>query len=109
MAKLSREKGKRGEREVSALLRDWGFAARRGQQFSGGGDSPDVVHNIPGVHIEVKRVEQLNLTSALEQAKGDAPDNHLPVVFHKKNRGVWTVSLTADDFLKLMRGVHGPI
>ena len=34
----SRRKGKVGEREFAALLRENGFDARRGQQFSG---SPD--------------------------------------------------------------------
>lgn len=32
----SRNKGKRGEREFAALLREHGFDARRGQQFAGG-------------------------------------------------------------------------
>jgi Holliday junction resolvase len=39
----SREKGKRGERQWRDELRAQGFAARRGQQFSGSPDSPDVV------------------------------------------------------------------
>jgi hypothetical protein len=39
----SRRKGKVGEREFAALLREHGFDARRGVQYSGGVDSPDVV------------------------------------------------------------------
>ena len=39
----SRQKGKVGEREFAALLRVQGFDARRGVQFCGGVDSPDVV------------------------------------------------------------------
>ena len=35
----SRRKGKVGEREFAALLREHGFDARRGQQFSGSPDS----------------------------------------------------------------------
>jgi len=50
----SRQKGKRGEREAAAFLRSLGFEARRGQQFAGGGDSPDVVTSLSNVHIEVK-------------------------------------------------------
>lgn len=34
----SRQKGKVGEREFASLLREHGFDARRGQQFSGGAD-----------------------------------------------------------------------
>ena len=33
MSKMSREKGKRGEREFCELLREHGFDARRGQQY----------------------------------------------------------------------------
>ena len=51
----SRQKGKVGEREFAALLRVHGFDARRGQQFAGGGDSPDVVSGaLRWLHIEVR-------------------------------------------------------
>ena len=83
MAKNSRTKGKVGELEVAALLRDYGFEARRGQQFSGGSDSPDVVHSIPNVHLEVKRVEAFSLYPALEQADRDRDNGEIPVVFHR--------------------------
>ena len=39
----SRQKGARGERMFRDMFREAGFEARRGQQFSGGTDSPDVV------------------------------------------------------------------
>lgn len=102
MGKMSKEKGKQGEREVAALLRTYSFAARRGQQFSGGGDSPDVVHDIPGIHIEVKRTEKFDLYGALRQAKADSPQLHTPVVFHRKNLEPWVVVMPAEDFLGLM-------
>ena len=100
---MSKKKGKLGEREVAALLKAYGFEARRGQQFAGGGDSPDVVHNIPGLHIEVKRTEQLNLYAALEQADNDSDSDENPVVFHRKNNRPWVVVMYADDFLPLMK------
>ena len=103
MGKMSKEKGKAGEREVAALLRSYGFTARRGQQFAGGGDSPDVVHDIPGVHIEVKRTEQLNLYAALAQAAGDSTEGETPVIFHRKNAMPWVVVLGAHDFLSLVK------
>ena len=100
MGKMSKEKGKVGEREVAALLKSHGFEARRGQQFAGGGDSPDVVHNIPGLHIEVKRTEQLNLYAALEQARADKDrTDDDAVVFHRKNGKKWVVIMYADEFL----------
>ena len=67
MGKASRDKGKRGEREVAEFLRDHGIPARRGVQYAGGADSPDVI-GFEGVHIEVKRTEALRLYPALEQA-----------------------------------------
>ena len=39
----SRQKGARGERELAAVFTTAGFPARRGQQFSGSPDSPDIV------------------------------------------------------------------
>lgn len=105
MSKMSKEKGKVGEREVAALLKSHGFEARRGQQFAGGGGSPDVVHNIPGVHIEVKRTEKFDLYAALEQANTDRRDGERPVVFHRKNKRNWIVALNAVDFLAIMKGV----
>ena len=104
MAKMSKEKGKGGEREVAALLREYGFEARRGQQFSGGDGSPDVVHNIPGVHIEVKRTERFSLYPALNQATEDSKETlKTPIVFHRMSRRRWVVVLDADDFLQIMR------
>ena len=52
----SLEKGKRGEREAAkAMAEHLGCVAKRGVQYQGGVDSPDVVHNIAGLHVEVKR------------------------------------------------------
>ena len=68
----SREKGKRGERQWRDELRANGYAARRGQQFSGSPDSPDVVcDSLPWVHFEVKAVERLNIEDAMAQARRD--------------------------------------
>ena len=53
----SREKGKRGERAWRDELRANGYCARRGQQFSGSAESPDVVcEDLPAFHFEVKAV-----------------------------------------------------
>ena len=98
MAKInSRAKGARGELEFSAFLKEHGWEARRGQQFSGGSESPDVVTDLP-FHCEVKRVEAGNLYTWLEQAKRDAKDK-TPIVAHKRNRKDWVVIMTAEDFL----------
>lgn len=106
MSKMSKEKGKLGEREVAALLKEFGFEARRGQQFSGGGDSPDVVHDIPNVHIEVKRTETFALWDALAQATRDAAaSGNMPTVWHRKNKKDWVVVVDAREFLALMHHI----
>jgi hypothetical protein len=99
----SRSKGKRGELEAAkALTRVLGCTARRGQQFSGGGDSPDVVHSIDGMHVEVKRTERFNLYDALDQAKQDAADESVPVVMHRRNRCPWVVVVELDRLPELV-------
>ena len=68
----SREKGKRGERAWRDELRANGYDARRGQQFSGSPDSPDVIcEALPWLHFEVKCVERLNIEDAMEQVRRD--------------------------------------
>lgn len=101
----SRAKGKVGELELSAYLRERGFSeARRGVQYSGSGDSPDVV-GIPGVHVECKRVESGSLYTWLDQACRDsAGTGRVPVVAHRRNRRQWVAILPLDDFLKLLGG-----
>lgn len=99
----SRAKGQRGERELADFLTAAGFPARRGQQFAGGQDSPDVV--CPGLpfHIEAKRTERLNLDAACTQAERDAGGRKPWAVFHRRNRTGWRVTLDAAAFLAILR------
>jgi Holliday junction resolvase len=101
MSKMSREKGKRGEREFAELLREHGYEARRGQQFAGGGDSPDVVVNLP-IHFEVKRTESFS-PSYLAQAERDAHPANQPVVAWKRNAAPWRVFCDAGHYLGMWR------
>ena len=96
----SRAKGARGEREFAAFLRELGAEARRGQQYSGSPDSPDVVHNLPGLHFEVKRCERWEPEKWYLQAVRDAGPDEVPVVAMKKNRGRWLVLLDAEAFVR---------
>ena len=97
----SKQKGARGEREFRDFLKERGVEARRGQQFSGGVDSPDVVHNIPGVHFEVKRTEAGNPYKWLEQAINDA-GNKMPIVAHRKNNKDWIAVMRMADLIELL-------
>ena len=98
----SREKGKCGEREACRFLATLGWSAKRGQQYAGGTDSPDVIHDIPGVHLEVKRVERLNLSQAMAQARRDAGPK-TPVVMHRRNGEDWLVTVPAEVFFNLVK------
>lgn len=100
----SRDKGKRGEREFAALLREHGFDAKRGQQFSGSPESPDVVSDaLAWLHVEVKRVQNLNLTDACVQAEGDCGGKPW-IVAHRRNHASWLITMRAETFFRLLRG-----
>jgi hypothetical protein len=97
MGLRSRNKGKRGEREAAAEIRRlFGTEARRGRQYHGRDDAPDIVTGIPGVHFEVKRAETLSLYDALSQAIEDAPDQ-IPVLLHRQNRQPWVAIVRLED------------
>ena len=102
MAINSRKKGAEGERQLAKILREHGYESRRGQQFCGKNGDADVV-GLPGIHIECKRVERLDLNAAMEQAMRDAKDHDRPCVFHRKNRDFWKVTMTLEDFLEMYR------
>lgn len=54
----SNQKGKKGERELAAILKSYGYEdSRRGQQYCGSNGDADVV-GLPGIHIECKRVSR---------------------------------------------------
>src|SRR5262245_4607281 len=104
---LSKRKGKRGELEWAETCREHGFkGVRRGQQFKGGPDSPDVVddlHELDQFHFEVRRREHLHLDSAMNTAILEKKEGELPIVCWRKNRGDWFVIMRGGDWLDLIR------
>ena len=105
----SRKKGARGELEAAkAWSLVMGGQARRGQQFSGGADSPDVVSDYAGIHLESKRVEQGNPYRWIEQAVADAGVK-VPVLLHRRNREPWLVIMRLTDVPRfLLEAFAGP-
>jgi len=98
----SRKKGAAGER----LARDYlgivtGATWRRGIQFQGGPDSPDVVccDGFEGLHIEVKfGVGGLDFgtklfAAALAQAVADAGEGRAAVLLWKRFRSPWLLTV----------------
>lgn len=98
--KASREKGKRSEIELMHILRDfYGYPVRRGYVFQ---HESDLV-GLEGIHVEVKRVEKLNLHKAMEQAVEESKKRKdgLPTVFHRKDREGWLVTMRLEDWMDL--------
>lgn len=98
----SRQKGKRGELELAKRFREYGFDARRSQQYAGINGDADVV-NVPGIHVECKRNERLNIHDAMDQAKRDKCEDEFPTVFHRKNNCEWLVTMRFEDWMQLYR------
>lgn len=103
MSKISRDKGKRGERMWRDELRAAGFTAARGQQHCG--LAPDVVceEMLRHFHPEVKFAEKLNVREAMRQAEADSMLGQMPYVAHKTSRAPWLVTMRSPDFLALVR------
>ena len=102
----SRNKGAAAERELARELRSMGIAsARRGQQHTGL-EGKDVV-GVPGVHIECKRTERLNIHAAMAQSYRDAKtdpggrDAEIHVVCHRRNNAPWLITCCLDDVIEL--------
>lgn len=102
MGKAQRDKGKRGEREWAAVCRENGYDCRRGQQYCGTNGDADVI-GLPGVHIEVKRVERLNIETAMSQARRDAKPGEIPIVAHRRNNCRWLVTMDAENWFEIYR------
>lgn len=68
------------------------------------GEDPDLT-GLPGVHIECKRVERLNISQAMAQAIRDAErfKDGSPAVFHRRNREGWLVTMQLSDWLDIFK------
>lgn len=99
MGAKSQRKGRAGELELVALLNGYGIRAEPGKAISYG-STPDIT-GVPGLHVEVKRNERLNVLEAMRQAVRDAEKfgDGLPAVFHRRNRSEWLVTMKMTDFL----------
>lgn len=97
----SQRKGADGERELAAVLREYGYDIERGGSLSFG-EVPDLV-GLPGVHIECKRVERLNVPAAMQQAVKDSQRfrDGVPALFYRRNRQQWLVTIRLEDFMQL--------
>lgn len=100
MSLNSKAKGGRFERWIAHYGQEHGLDAHRGQQFKGGPDTPDVT-GFPGIHIEAKHNERLNVYDAMDQAIRDSEGKKKPTVIWKKNRKPVLVTMLIDDWWEL--------
>ena len=101
MRKRSQRKGADGERELAAVLREYGYNIRRGGCLSFG-EIPDLT-GLDGVHIECKRCEKFRLSEWIKQAERDSQHfkDGLPAVFHRRNQEPWQVTMNLSDWTYL--------
>jgi len=103
MGSMSKRKGAVGEREAAEKLNEvLGTKFRRGRQYHGGPESPDLAGDLPGLHVEVKRCERLSLYKALAQAGQDAGAAQVPLVMHRASRKPWVVIVEVDYLIRLL-------
>lgn len=103
----SKQKGARFERLLASKFREYGYDdARRTAQYCGNtGDASDVV-GLPGIHVEAKHCERMELYNWMAQAIRDAKageEDKLPAVFHKKNNADILVTMRLEDWFNLYR------
>lgn len=97
-----RNKGANAERELLRIIGDrLGIPLSRNltQTRNGGADCLD----LPGVALEVKRCEQLQLNQWWRQAQRQAPAGKIPVLAYRQSRKPWAIVvplawLTGLDF-----------
>lgn len=74
--------------------------------YQRGSELADVV-GLPGIHVECKFVEKLNVRRAMEQSARDSQDEgagNMPIVAHKTARQPFLITMLADDWFRLYRG-----
>ena len=107
----SRDKGGRGEREWRDILNKTFHTKYARTPMSGAfeGLKGDVrkLHDAPKTiaddfHWEIKRVEKLNIHSAMRQSIRDSRPPSIPCVPFRKNSEDWMICLRSSDFLSLL-------
>jgi len=70
-----------------------------------GSSSRVVVGGIPFTHAEVKRVERLDLYTAIRKAIDDAGNDAIPYVAHRRNRSEWLVTVRSQDLIPMANAI----
>lgn len=101
MSRSQQQKGRSGELELAGILGRHGFTIIPGAPLNYGTE-PDL-SGLPGIHIEVKRVERLNVSGAMKQAIRDSERflDGMPALFHRRNREPWLVTMRLSDWMQI--------
>ena len=110
MAKISRDRGKRFEREVANLFKDWGYDAHRTVQFCGKtGQAADVEIKDSGLHVECKMRKSIAMYEWYEQAVRDSRAsgrNDIPIVVYRADGKPPMVTMHFEDFIRMFNEYH---
>lgn len=99
----SNKKGKRGELEWAKILSGKGFASRRGQQFKGTPESPDVLGALDGlIHWEVKRQQNRQIQVWYDTAEAEAPAGAMAVLAHRRDKQDWICTTSLINLIKML-------
>lgn len=101
--KSSQRKGRKGEFELAAILREHGYDVQAAEPLNYG-TIPDLT-GLPHVHIECKRAETTKIWDWFFQAQADAKkfNDGRPAIFFRRSRSPWMVCMELSDWLELYK------
>lgn len=105
MACNARTKGKNGELEAAHALNAVlpHAKARRAQQFAGHHTAADLVcDGLPGIMVEVKRKQALNLHKTMDKSLEDCTEDQTAVILHRKDNCEWLLTVRLEDVPAMM-------
>ena len=96
----SRRKGKNAELACAKILNELFPHAqcRRSQQFKGDKTAADLTcDGLPGIMVEVKRRQSINLHSVMKKSLEDCTEDQTPVIVHRKDNEEWLLTVRLED------------
>jgi hypothetical protein len=107
MGRASRDKGRKGEREVAVIFENAGLEVRG---LEGAGDHLLICGDASGftLHSEVKRQDTARPWAWWEQAESEAPPGTIPLVTFRRNRSPWLSMIATTELALILRyAVYG--
>ncbi len=105
MACNAKRKGSEGERQAAHALNAVlpHAKARRAQQYCGHSTAADLVcEGLPGIMVEVKRKQSLNLHKTMDKSLEDCTEDQTPVILHRKDNCEWLLTVRLEDVPAMM-------